>query len=55
MSRLAWPRLSGWLIALLLLAYGFGIEAAQEALNAGRVASLADLIADAVGILAGFA
>lgn len=54
-SRLAWPQLAGWLIALLLLAYGFGIEAAQEALDAGRVASLADLAADAVGILGGFA
>ncbi|GLK53096.1 VanZ family protein [Maricaulis virginensis] len=55
LARMAWPRLSGWLIAFFLLAYGFGIELAQDALDAGRVASLADLIADAVGILAGFA
>jgi VanZ family protein len=53
LCRLSWPRLSAWLVAPLLLTYGFGIEVAQASLTTGRTASLADLAADAAGLLAG--
>lgn len=55
LSRLSWPRLSAWLVAPLLFAYGVGIEVAQAALTTGRTASLADLAADCAGLVAGLA
>ncbi|WP_203290872.1 VanZ family protein [Maricaulis parjimensis] len=45
------PRLPRWLGGLALLAYGIGIELAQAEMGQGRHASLADIIADALGIL----
>jgi len=49
---LAWPALRlRWLIGLLL-AYGVGIEVVQS-LGSARVASLQDLLVDAVGVALG--
>lgn len=42
-----------WLLALLLLTYGVGIEVAQGLFTTTREASLADLLADAAGIALG--
>lgn len=53
LTRIGWPSLSAWFAAPLLLIYGIGIELAQAELGSGRTASLADLVADLVGILAG--
>lgn len=42
-----------WLLAALLLAYGVGIEVAQGVFTTTREASLADVLADALGIALG--
>jgi len=53
LARIGCPGIPAWIAALVLMAYGFGIEAAQGAQDAGRTASLADLAADGVGVAAG--
>ncbi|MEA1940784.1 MAG: VanZ family protein [Pseudomonadota bacterium] len=53
LARVGWPGLPAWIAALLLMAYGLGIEAMQGAQDAGRTASLADLAADGIGVAAG--
>ena len=50
-SRLA----EGWRLAAALLLFGAGMELAQAALSVSRSASIADLAADAIGLLLGFA
>jgi len=53
LARIGWPGIPAWIAALVLMAYGFGIEVAQGAQDAGRTASLADLAADGIGVAAG--
>ena len=50
-----YPRSRYFLIAVLLLVMGIGIELAQEAMQLGRRAELRDVYADAGGIAAGVA
>ncbi|WP_417490333.1 VanZ family protein [Maricaulis sp.] len=52
LARMGWPR-RAWTIAVLMLAYGIGIEFAQAMTSVGRYASAADVVADAIGISAG--
>ena len=47
----SFPGLPRWLGGLILLAYGLGIELAQANMGQGRHASMADLVADGLGIL----
>lgn len=53
--RASWPSWPRWRLALGLAAFGAGIELAQGLSGWGRTASLADLIADLIGIALGFA
>lgn len=48
----ATPR-ARFMAAMALMAYGIGIEWAQQALPTGRTASAADVVANAVGVLLG--
>lgn len=52
-SRLAWPNLRPIFLALILLGYGLSIELIQDQLSY-RYFSLADLLADGIGIAIGF-
>ncbi|WP_417494828.1 VanZ family protein [Maricaulis sp.] len=52
LARMGWPR-RGWTTFILLLGYGVGIEIAQAMTTVGRVASVADVVADLIGITAG--
>lgn len=45
----------GWRLGLGLLLFGAGIELAQGLFSASRSASLADILADAAGLLLGWA
>lgn len=55
LGRCGWPTLArGWL-ALAAFSYGAAIEFAQGTTAVGRVASLSDLVANAIGIAAGLA
>ena len=54
LSRLAWPTLSRWLPGGLLALYGLGIEYVQSMDFVGRTASVADFVADLIGIVLGF-
>jgi VanZ family protein len=45
---------SGWLLALVLLAYGVSIEVAQHLAPTKRSASLIDIAADSLGIAVGW-
>jgi VanZ family protein len=49
LARMGWPR-RAWTMAILLLAYGVGIEFAQALATIGRTASAADVVADLIGI-----
>lgn len=53
LARMGWPRRSGMLIGLILFLYGVGIEYLQSTSAIGRTASVADIVADLVGILLG--
>ena len=53
LGRSAWPSLPAWFALVFLIAYGGAIEALQAEGDAGRTASLADLVADTVGAIAG--
>lgn len=50
---MSFPAMPRWLGGAILLGYGLGIELAQANMDLGRHASMADLVADALGILAG--
>ena len=54
-ARAGWPRINVYIAAALLMGYGVAIELIQGAQMTGRTASLADLAADALGVLAGLA
>ncbi len=49
LGRMGWP-LRGWLLTVVLIGYGVGIELAQDAIALGRTASAADVVADLIGI-----
>ncbi|WP_291845531.1 VanZ family protein [Maricaulis sp.] len=53
LARIAWPELPRWVGLLILVGYGGAIEWLQGQGDAGRTASLADLVADTIGVLAG--
>ncbi|MFP4519755.1 MAG: VanZ family protein [Oceanicaulis sp.] len=55
LARCGWPGLARPGLAALVFAYGLAIEAAQATAAVGRVASLSDLAANAVGVAAGLA
>ena len=52
LAVLAWPKRPLWLPLLVLLAYGVGLELVQG-LVGYRCASLQDVVADSIGLLAG--
>jgi len=52
LACLGWPQVSAWRWCLALLAYGVLIELAQAA-TGWRHGSVADALADAVGVVAG--
>lgn len=54
LARLSWPRLHGIWIVAMLAAYGIAIEYVQAMPFVGRTSSIADVVADLVGIAAGF-
>ena len=51
----SWPGTPRWRLVLGLTLFGLAIEAAQGVSGWGRTASLADLLADLVGLALGFA
>ncbi len=53
LARIACPGLPRLLSGLLLLVYGGGIEWLQDIGSVGRTASVADLVADTIGIVCG--
>ena len=55
LARLGWPGLRIWLLVLVLMAHGAFIEIVQGSPILGRETSLADLGADAVGVVMGLA
>lgn len=55
LARGGWPAMRRGLAAGMLLAYGTVLEVAQAHPLVGRTASLADIVADGLGIAAGFA
>ena len=52
LARLGWPQVPAWRWCLALVAYGVLIELAQAA-TSWRHGSVADALADAVGVVAG--
>jgi VanZ family protein len=52
LARLGWPRVPAWRWCLALVVYGVLIELAQAA-TGWRHGSVADALADAVGVVAG--
>lgn len=50
LSRLSWPKLWGGWIFLGLGLFGVGIEIAQQTMNLGRTGSLADTLANLLGL-----
>ncbi|WP_439636292.1 hypothetical protein [Oceanicaulis sp.] len=54
LARASWPAWPLWRLALGLTAFGVAIELAQGLSGWGRTASLADLVADLIGIGLGF-
>lgn len=52
LARMGWPR-RAWTSAILMFAYGVGIEIAQAMTTVGRNASAADVVADVIGISIG--
>jgi VanZ family protein len=55
LARCGWPGTARWIVASLALGYGIAIELAQATAAVGRVASVSDVAADAVGIVIGLA
>ncbi len=55
LARIAWPGSPRWIALLLLVGYGGGIEWLQAAGDAGRTASIGDMVADALGTVTGLA
>ena len=55
LARLSWPRLPYWSLALGLTGFGVMIELVQGVSGWGRTASVADVIADLVGLALGCA
>lgn len=55
LARLSWPRQPYWGLALGLTGFGVMIELVQGLSGWGRTASVADVIADLVGLALGFA
>lgn len=53
LARCGWPGVARWRLALPLLVYGVAIELAQAVSGTGRVASISDIAADALGIALG--
>ncbi|WP_121211504.1 VanZ family protein [Maricaulis maris] len=53
LARIAWPSLPRWFGLLILVGYGGTIEWLQAHGDAGRTASMADLVADMIGAVAG--
>jgi VanZ family protein len=53
LARIAAPGLPRWVALFALIGYGAGIEWLQGIGEAGRTASLADLVADGLGVIAG--
>ncbi len=54
-ARAAWPMAARWSLAVGLAGFGLVIEIAQALSGWGRTASIADLVADLVGVGLGFA
>ena len=52
--KFSYPNMRFYLFILLLLGYAILTEILQDMLNTGRTGDVYDLIADAIGILAGF-
>jgi len=53
LARIAWPGAPRWIGLLLLVGYGGGIEWLQAAGDAGRTASVGDIVADTLGVVTG--
>lgn len=51
--KLGWPRVNSYVLAAGLIALGGAVELAQGFMAAGRTASLADGVANAIGVLLG--
>jgi VanZ family protein len=54
LARMGWPSIHGGVIFVVLMGYGVGIEIAQSQPWVGRTSSMADIVADGVGILVAF-
>ena len=54
LARMGWPRQPVWALGIVLLGYGLGLEVVQSMDWVGRTASMADVAADAIGVLIGF-
>ncbi len=55
LARAGWPSVRLWILALGLTGFGVAIELAQGLSGWGRTASLADVIADLIGLGLGVA
>ena len=55
LAQASWPRIARWRLALGLAAFGVAIELAQGLTGWGRTASVADIVADCIGMGLGFA
>ena len=53
-ARGSFPQLPSWLLALPLAGYGLWIEYAQASTAVGRTPSVADWVADLIGLVLGF-
>lgn len=53
LARVACPNLARSITGIVLLVYGGGIEWLQDIGSAGRTASLADFLADGIGVICG--
>ena len=51
LTRLGWPRLWGGWIVIGFVALGIGLEIAQHMMAVGRTGSVADALANSLGIL----
>jgi len=54
LARMGWPRQPVWALGIILLGYGLGLEVVQAMEWVGRTASMADVVADFIGLVIGF-
>jgi len=55
LARIAWPSLPWWFGLIVLIGYGGAIEGLQAHGDAGRTASVSDIVADTLGTVTGLA